>query len=150
MKEFLSVSDFAEKWNMSERGVRNYCSRGKIPGSYLQGKTWMIPIDAKKPERINKKKRKPEMPSRKRPSQSLFFFPSSLATLASWRSKSPLGNRWRQTVRRNETREKMGVEREGRRCNNIVSSMLGDSECRFTNIRARSAAIRLSCSRARW
>ncbi|NLV49105.1 MAG: Fic family protein [Clostridiales bacterium] len=60
MKEFLSVSDFAEKWNMSERGVRNYCSRGKIPGSYLQGKTWMIPIDAKKPERINKKKRKPE------------------------------------------------------------------------------------------
>lgn len=60
MKDYLSVSEFAGKWNMSERGVRNYCSRGKIPGAYVQGKTWMIPADAVKPDRINKKAEKKE------------------------------------------------------------------------------------------
>ena len=36
---------------MSERSVRNYCSKGRIPGAYLVGKTWMIPCDAVKPDR---------------------------------------------------------------------------------------------------
>lgn len=48
---FLSVSEIARLWNMSERSVRNYCSEGRIPGAYLVGKTWMIPSDAVKPER---------------------------------------------------------------------------------------------------
>lgn len=55
MKEYLSVSDFAKKWTMSERGVRNYCIRGKIPGAIIEGKTWKIPEDAELPARINKK-----------------------------------------------------------------------------------------------
>ena len=40
---------------MSERGVRKYCSDGKIQGAFITGKTWNIPEDAKKPERKNKK-----------------------------------------------------------------------------------------------
>lgn len=60
MAEYLTVSDFAEKWGMSERSVRNYCSKGKLPGAFLQRKTWKIPADAEKPERINKRSEKTE------------------------------------------------------------------------------------------
>lgn len=48
---FLSVAEIAKLWNVSERSVRNYCSKGRIPGAYLVGKTWMIPCDAVKPDR---------------------------------------------------------------------------------------------------
>ena len=48
---FLSVSEIAKLWNLSERSVRNYCAEGRIPGAYLVGKTWMIPSDAVKPDR---------------------------------------------------------------------------------------------------
>lgn len=54
MDKFLKVADFAKKWNMSERGVRNYCNQGKIEGAVLEGKTWKIPYDAKKPIREKK------------------------------------------------------------------------------------------------
>ena len=48
---YLSVSEIAKLWNVSERSVRNYCAEGRIPGAYLVGKTWMIPSDAVKPDR---------------------------------------------------------------------------------------------------
>ena len=57
---YLSVSQIAKKWNMSERSIRNYCAKGKINGAFLKGKTWNIPKNAKKPNRINKKSFKPE------------------------------------------------------------------------------------------
>ena len=57
---YLSVSELAKKWNMSERTVRNYCAQNKIPGAFLTGKTWNIPENAEKPERINKKSDKPQ------------------------------------------------------------------------------------------
>ena len=57
---YLSVSQIAKKWNMSERSIRNYCAKGKIDGAFLTGKTWNIPKDAEKPNRINKKILKPE------------------------------------------------------------------------------------------
>ncbi len=53
--KYLSVTETARKWNLSERSVRNYCALGKIEGAFLTGKTWNIPEDAQKPERINKK-----------------------------------------------------------------------------------------------
>lgn len=52
---FCSVAETAEKWNMSERSVRNYCAAGRVEGAVLVGKTWKIPADAIKPERRNKK-----------------------------------------------------------------------------------------------
>ena len=48
---YLSVSEIAKLWNLSERSIRNYCAEGRIPGAYLVGKTWMIPSDAVKPDR---------------------------------------------------------------------------------------------------
>ena len=53
--EFLSVSQIAKKWNMSDRSVRNYCANGRIAGAFLTGKTWNIPANAVKPERANLK-----------------------------------------------------------------------------------------------
>lgn len=52
--EYLTVKEIANKWNISDRSVRNYCAIGRIPGAYLKGKVWLIPEDAKKPDR-NKK-----------------------------------------------------------------------------------------------
>lgn len=48
---YASVREMAEKWNVSERSVRNYCQLGKIPGSVLVGKTWNIPKEAVKPQK---------------------------------------------------------------------------------------------------
>ncbi len=56
---YLSVAEIAKKWNISERSVRNYCAHGRVPGAFLTGKTWNIPEDAEKPERLNKKKEHP-------------------------------------------------------------------------------------------
>lgn len=53
--KYLSVSDFAKKWNLSERTIRNYCAKSKIEGVFQTGKTWNIPENAKRPERRNKK-----------------------------------------------------------------------------------------------
>ena len=57
---YLSVADMAKKWNMSERTVRNYCAQNRIQGAFLTGKTWNIPENAEKPERINKKSDEPQ------------------------------------------------------------------------------------------
>lgn len=53
--KYLSVSEIAKEWNISERSVRNYCSTGKIDGVFLTGKTWNIPCDAQKPSRAKRK-----------------------------------------------------------------------------------------------
>ncbi len=37
--KYMNVKAAAEKWSLSERSVRNYCSEGKIPGAILEGKT---------------------------------------------------------------------------------------------------------------
>ena len=56
---YLSVTEIAEKWGVSERSVRNYCAHGRVNGAVLTGKTWNIPENAEKPERSNKKKERP-------------------------------------------------------------------------------------------
>ena len=49
--EYISVSDFARQYGVSERTVRNYCATGKIEGAFLTGKTWNIPAEATLPRR---------------------------------------------------------------------------------------------------
>ena len=49
--EYISVSDFARQYGVSERTVRNYCATGKIEGAFLTGKTWNIPAEATLPKR---------------------------------------------------------------------------------------------------
>ena len=56
--EYISVKQFAEKYGISERTARNYCTTGRIEGAYLVGKTWNIPSEATLPKR-NKTKVSP-------------------------------------------------------------------------------------------
>lgn len=53
--EYISVSQFAKKYGISERTARNYCFTGKIEGAFLTGKTWNIPAEAVLPKRNTKK-----------------------------------------------------------------------------------------------
>ena len=49
--KYISVEEAAQNWQISERSARNYCAQGRVEGAILEGKTWKIPSDAKKPER---------------------------------------------------------------------------------------------------
>ena len=49
--KYISVSEAARNWGISERSVRNYCAEGRVEGAVLVGKTWTIPESAKKPQR---------------------------------------------------------------------------------------------------
>ena len=55
--EYISVVEFADKYGISERTVRNYCAKGKIEGAVLIGKTWSIPKDALLPQRSSHKRK---------------------------------------------------------------------------------------------
>lgn len=52
---YCSAAQMAQKWQVSERTVRNYCALGRVPGAFLTGKTWNIPADAPKPPRTDAK-----------------------------------------------------------------------------------------------
>ena len=51
MKKYLTSNEVSKIWKISERSVRDYCSKGRVVGAFLDGKTWMIPEDASKPQR---------------------------------------------------------------------------------------------------
>ena len=48
---YISVEEASQKWQISERSVRNYCAQGRVEGALLEGKTWKIPSNAQKPDR---------------------------------------------------------------------------------------------------
>ncbi|SHI49853.1 Fic family protein [Pseudobutyrivibrio xylanivorans] len=48
---YIDVTEAANKWNISERSVRNYCNAGRIPGAVIQNGSWAIPSNAEKPAR---------------------------------------------------------------------------------------------------
>ncbi len=54
---YISVTEFAAKYGISERTARNYCSLGKIEGALLVGKTWSIPADAELPGRKHRQRK---------------------------------------------------------------------------------------------
>lgn len=54
---YISVKKFAQKHNISERTVRNYCASGKIKGAFITGKTWNIPEDSDLPHKGKLKKK---------------------------------------------------------------------------------------------
>ncbi|MBR4400327.1 MAG: Fic family protein [Synergistes sp.] len=53
--DHISAAEAAKRWGLSERSVRNYCAEGRVPGAFIAGKTWNIPEDAEKPDRLNKR-----------------------------------------------------------------------------------------------
>lgn len=47
--KYKSVAEMAKKWEISERTMRNYCSKGLIECAFITGKTWNVPENAQKP-----------------------------------------------------------------------------------------------------
>ena len=47
---YMTVKQASEKWGISDRRIRTLCTEGKIPGVTREGRSWMIPTDARKPQ----------------------------------------------------------------------------------------------------
>lgn len=48
--EYMTASQAAKKWNISQRRVQILCAEGRIPGVFKLGEAWAIPADTQKPE----------------------------------------------------------------------------------------------------
>lgn len=49
LKQFLSVKEAAQLWEVSPRQVQIYCKQGILDGAFKVGKVWVIPADCQKP-----------------------------------------------------------------------------------------------------
>ena len=58
--EYLTASEIAAKWNVSEQLVRRHCRNNRIPDAYQEFGIWYIPENAAKPTR--KKKEASQLP----------------------------------------------------------------------------------------
>ena len=47
--DFWTITEAAEKWNLSVRRVQTICNEGMVPGVMKFGHSWAIPKDAEKP-----------------------------------------------------------------------------------------------------
>lgn len=56
--EFMTTKEAVEKWNISERRIRQLLQDGRIEGAVKVGNNWNIPIDADKP--VDKRVIKPD------------------------------------------------------------------------------------------
>lgn len=56
---YMTSSDAAKLWNVSQRRVQDYCKNGKIKGAQLLGNRWVIPKNATKPdEKVGRPRKK--------------------------------------------------------------------------------------------
>ena len=55
---YITAAEAAEKWGLTVRMVRIYCSKGRIQGAELHEDGWFVPEDAEKPAR-RKRESKP-------------------------------------------------------------------------------------------
>lgn len=53
--QFMTASQAAKLWNISQRRVQILCAEGRIPGVFKLGDAWAIPANVEKPE--DKRKR---------------------------------------------------------------------------------------------
>lgn len=58
--EFMTASQAAELWHISQRRVQFLCAEGRIPGVFKLGDIWAIPLDSSKPSDSRLKKTKKE------------------------------------------------------------------------------------------
>ena len=56
--EFMTTKEAVEKWNISERRIRQLLSDGRIEGAVKVGNSWNIPAYADKP--VDKRIIKPD------------------------------------------------------------------------------------------
>lgn len=54
---YITVAQAAEKWDISERRVRDYCANGRVFGARIKGNKWILPEIAEHPERKNSEKK---------------------------------------------------------------------------------------------
>lgn len=47
--KYLSVTQTAEKWGITQRRIQTLCNEERIPGAVRIGHSWAIPEDAEKP-----------------------------------------------------------------------------------------------------
>ena len=47
--EYMTITEAAEKWDLSNRRIQTLCSEGRIDGAERLGRNWAIPKDAEKP-----------------------------------------------------------------------------------------------------
>ncbi|MFR1517355.1 MAG: LuxR C-terminal-related transcriptional regulator [Clostridia bacterium] len=55
--QYLSAREAAERWGISLRYTQRLLSEGRIPGAKKYQRSWMIPVDAEKPEDLRKVKK---------------------------------------------------------------------------------------------
>lgn len=49
MKGYISVTEAANLWGISERRIQVLCKEGRVGGVIRFGKSWAIPSDTQKP-----------------------------------------------------------------------------------------------------
>lgn len=50
MNEYMTISETAEKWNLTKRRVQKMCADGVIEGVIKFGTVWAIPKEAERPK----------------------------------------------------------------------------------------------------
>lgn len=58
--EFMTASQAARLWHISQRRVQILCAEGRIPGVFKLGDAWAIPADSSKPSDSRLKNRDKE------------------------------------------------------------------------------------------
>lgn len=51
---YITTVEMSRNWGISSRRISFMCSKGRIEGTIKSGRSWLIPIDAKKPEDLRK------------------------------------------------------------------------------------------------
>lgn len=57
MMGYITASQVAKKWNISQRRVQILCAENRIEGVFKLGETWAIPDDAEKPRDFRRKEK---------------------------------------------------------------------------------------------
>lgn len=55
---YMSASQAAKKWNITQRRVQVLCADNRIEGAFKVGEVWAIPEDTLKPDDLRHTKKK--------------------------------------------------------------------------------------------
>lgn len=58
--KYITASQAAKKWNISQRRVQILCAQDRIEGVFKLGENWAIPIEANKPDDSRRKRKNDE------------------------------------------------------------------------------------------
>lgn len=56
--EFITASQAAKRWEITQRRVQVLCANGRIKGAFKLGENWALPASTKKPVDARKKENK--------------------------------------------------------------------------------------------